>query len=198
LIPFEATLPSTTINRFCVTCDTVADPRADLKRLLDAPDAPERDADYQRLTEEEREDLMTSIMAQGDVLQYRYSLNLTPRRVGLLVDFVTNHFLDIAAAAEELDKVYDAVESCSLSFFEKFGLTVEFTEGAADEMVRRVLIEGRSAEKVCEIFTRDFEYGLKLIKEKTGRSRFVIDRDAISEPETYLNDLITDLFQVEE
>jgi endopeptidase Clp ATP-binding regulatory subunit ClpX len=197
LIDFEATLPSTNIKRLSVTAATVADPEGDLKRLLEQPDAPERVRDFERLTAEEREDLLAIIQAQSDLLQYRYSLPLTPVRAALLADFITNQFLDLGAAASQLDRVYDEVENCSLAFFEKHGLTIEFSEGAADELVRRVLIEGQKPEQVCELFTRDFEYGLNLIKEKTGRSRFSIDREAIIDPEGYLNDLITDLFRAD-
>ena len=65
-------------------------------------------------------------------------------------------------------------------------------------MVRRVLVEGNGSEPICDAFTRDFEYGLNLIKEKTGQSRFTITREAVQEPEDFLNDLLTELFQIEE
>jgi hypothetical protein len=198
LIPFEAKLPSTNIKRLSVTALTIEDPEGELKKLLAEPDAPERNATYERLLAEEREDLLSEIMSQRDLLEYRYSLPMTPSRAGLLADFISNQFLDLGSAAAQLDRVYDEVEACSLTFFERFGLTIEFTESAADEVVRRVLIEGVPAENVCEMFTRDFEYGLNLIKEKTGQSRFTITRESIVDPESYLNDLIADLFQAED
>ena len=198
LIPFEAKLPSTNIRRLSVTAKTVEDPECDLKALLEEPDAPERIQDFERVSQEEREDLLAVILAQRDLLEYRYSLPLTPSRASLLADFISGQFLDLGAAAVQLDKVYDEVEGCSLTFFERYGLTIEFTETAADELVRRVLIEGESPEKVCELFTRDFEYGLNLIKDKTGQSRFTITREAILEPEAFLNDILSELFGLEE
>ena len=198
LIPFEARLPSTDIRRLSVTAKTVLDPEGDLNRLLQKPDDPERAEDFERLSRAEREDVIAAIQGQSDFLEYKYSLPLTPVRAGLLADFINNQFLDLGAAADQLDKVYDEVESCSLKFFEKHGLTIEFTEGAADEIVRRIMMESLSPERVYSIFTRDFEYGLNLIKEKTGRTRFTIDREAISDPEAYLNDLITELFHIED
>ncbi len=198
LLSFEAKLPSTGIRRFCVTTATVENPEADLARLLAAPDAPDRTREFERLSAEERADIMAVIQAQSDLLLYRYSLSLTPSRADLLADFIANQFLDLGAAATQLDRVYEEVESCAYTFFDKFGLTIEFTEGASDELVRRVLLEGGGPDCVCEIFTRDFEYGLNLIKEKTGQSRFTITREAVLEPETYLNDLLTELFQLEE
>ena len=198
LIPFESMLPSTGIRQLSVTEETVNDPDGDLERLLQNPNAPERARDYERLAAEERAGLLSSIEQQSHLLEYRYSLPLTPTRAGLLADFITDQFLDLTAAADQLDRIYDAVEGCALTFFEKFGLTIEFTEGAADELVRHVLIEGEQAEWVCEMFTRDFEYGLNLIKEKTGQSRYTITREAVLDPEAYLNDLLTELFELEE
>ena len=197
LMAFEARLPSTNIRRLSITAETIEDPEADLERLLEQPDAPERTRDFERLSAEEREDLLTVIYGQSDLLEYRYSLPLTPTRAGLLADFITNQFLDLGTAAVQLDRIYEEIEACTLTFFERHGLTIEFTEGAADELVRRVLLEGYKPERVCEVFTQDFEYGLNLIKEKTGQSRFSIDREAIMAPDTYLNDLITQLFKVD-
>ncbi|MEW6266178.1 MAG: AAA family ATPase [Thermodesulfobacteriota bacterium] len=197
LLSFEAILPSTSIRRACVTARTVADPEGDLKRLLEAPDSPDRVKDYERLSAAERRDILDIIQRQSDLLEFRYSLTLTPTRAGLLADFITGQFLDLGSAATMLDRMYDEVESCSLAFYEKYGLTIEFTEGAADELVRRVLIEGEKPERLCEIFTRDFEYGLNLIKEKTGHTRFGITKEAILNPEAFLNDLLTELFEIE-
>ena len=198
LIPFESMLPSTDIKNLSVTEQTVTDPEADLELLLTNPNAPERARDYERLRAEDRSHLLSSIEKQSHLLEYRYSLPLTPSRAGLLADFITDRFLDLSAAADKLDLIYDAIEACALTFFEKFGLTIEFTESAADELVRHVLIEGEDSEWVCEIFTRDFEYGLTLIKEKTGQSRYTITREAILDPESFQNDLLTELFEIEE
>lgn len=198
LIPFEAKLPSTDIRRLSVTAQIVKDPEAELERMLKEPDAPDLIQDYDRLSAEERADIMAVIRQQSGQLGYQSSLALTPAKANLMVDFITNQFLDVGAAATRLDQYYDQVDACALKFFEEFGLTIEFTDGAADELVRRVLVEGNGSEPICDAFTRDFEYGLNLIKEKTGQSRFTITREAVQEPEDFLNDLLTELFQLEE
>ena len=197
LITFEARLPSTDIKRLSVTARTVDNPEADLERLLAEPDAPDRVEAFERLSAEERADIMAVIMQSSDLLEYRYSLPLTPARAALLADFISDQFLDLGSAATQLDRIYEEVEACALEFFEKHGLTIEFTEGAADEMVRRVMLEGIRPENVCEMFTRDFEYGLNMIKDKTGQSRFTISREGVLNPEEYLNDLITELFELD-
>lgn len=197
LLPFEAKLPSTNIRYLGVTGQTVANADAELARLLATPEGKDDLLTYERLRAAEREDLMAEIHKQASFLEYRYRLFLTPVRANLLADFIIDHFMDLGAAASQLDRVYDEIENCALAFFEKHGLTIEFTEEAADELVRRVLMAGEKPEKICEIFTRDFEYGLSLIKEKTGQSRFTVTGDAILNPEGFLNDLLVQLFELE-
>ena len=36
----------------------------------------------------------------------------------------------------------------------------------------------------------DFEYGLKLVRDKTGRNRFFITRKALDAPETFIRKLL--------
>jgi RNAse (barnase) inhibitor barstar len=36
----------------------------------------------------------------------------------------------------------------------------------------------------------DFEYGLKLVQEKTGKNRFFITKDALVNPESFISNLI--------
>jgi hypothetical protein len=38
----------------------------------------------------------------------------------------------------------------------------------------------------------DFEYGLKLVREKTGKNRFFLTRRALIDPETFISSLIRD------
>jgi endopeptidase Clp ATP-binding regulatory subunit ClpX len=193
LIPFEARLPSTDIRRLAVTARTVAHPEEELARLLADPHAPDLDRDYLRLTEEERRVVMAAIEQGSQGMLYRHGSLLSPSRAGLLAEFISDQFLDLGSAADRLDRMYEQIESCGLTFFEKHGLTIEFTEDAADEIVRRMLVAGEPVEHVCDLIIRDFKYGLSLIKDKTGHSRFTLTREAIKDPEAFLNDLLTQL-----
>ena len=87
LIHFESQLPSTDILRLCVTERTVEDPESEIKRLLAKPDDPDLERDFERLSETERQELLELIQRHSDILEYQYSLPLTPTRAGLLADF---------------------------------------------------------------------------------------------------------------
>ena len=43
---------------------------------------------------------------------------------------------------------------------------------------------------VYEKLSKDFEHGLKLVRDKTGRNRFFITPEALNSPEKYVGDLI--------
>ena len=43
---------------------------------------------------------------------------------------------------------------------------------------------------VYKKLSNDFEHGLKLVRDKTGRNRFFITPEALNSPEKYVGDLI--------
>ena len=45
-------------------------------------------------------------------------------------------------------------------------------------------------EDFCKELTQNFEHGLKLIREKTGKNRFFITKDALVVPDDYISNLI--------
>ncbi|MBW2092485.1 MAG: AAA family ATPase, partial [Deltaproteobacteria bacterium] len=61
LLPFESKLPSSQIRRFSVGLHTVEDPKADLNSLLKEPDALKRQDHYDRVSDEERQELLAMI-----------------------------------------------------------------------------------------------------------------------------------------
>jgi hypothetical protein len=45
-------------------------------------------------------------------------------------------------------------------------------------------------EDFVKQLSKDFELGLKLVRDKSGRNRFFITKKALLDPETYLSELI--------
>jgi hypothetical protein len=45
-------------------------------------------------------------------------------------------------------------------------------------------------EEFYDHLTTDFEYGLKLVQEKTGKNRFFITKNALLNPESFISSLI--------
>jgi hypothetical protein len=63
-------------------------------------------------------------------------------------------------------------------------------EEAIDYIIEQCFITQRTPEAYYRKLTADFEHGLKLVREKTGRTRFFITREALEKPHDYIADLL--------
>ena len=62
-----------------------------------------------------------------------------------------------------------------------------FTEPAADLLVTEALEKSQSVRDLCAQKFKDFQFGLKLIAQNSGQREFVLDADAVREPEKTLS-----------
>ena len=47
---------------------------------------------------------------------------------------------------------------------------------------------------VCSRLLKDYEHGMKLIRDRMGQKEFVITKEAIDDPEGYLNRVIREIY----
>jgi hypothetical protein len=47
---------------------------------------------------------------------------------------------------------------------------------------------------VCQRISKDYDYGFKLISERTGQTQFVLPRRAVDEPDLFLDELIRETY----
>jgi endopeptidase Clp ATP-binding regulatory subunit ClpX len=75
-------------------------------------------------------------------------------------------------------------------FRDNYKLSIRFTEGAADRLVALALEQAVPVRELCAARFKDFQFGLKLIAQNTGRQEFVIDEDAVEAPEKVLSEWV--------
>jgi ATP-dependent Clp protease ATP-binding subunit ClpX len=75
-------------------------------------------------------------------------------------------------------------------FQENHGLRIKFTEEAADMLVGRALEQGKAIRDFCAERFKDYQFGLKLVAQNTGREEFTIDTDAVEAPDKVLSDWV--------
>ena len=63
-------------------------------------------------------------------------------------------------------------------------------EDAIDYIIGRFANSAAKFEDFYKQLSEDFEYGLKLVREKTGRNRFFITKQALLAPEDFISKLI--------
>jgi ATP-dependent Clp protease ATP-binding subunit ClpX len=91
---------------------------------------------------------------------------------------------------EERVVVRQLVHEFAARFRESHGLTIQFTEDAAEFLVEESLAQAVSVRDLCASRFKDFQFGLKLIAQNTGTQEFTIDRAAAETPDRVLSDWV--------
>ncbi|MBZ4660517.1 MAG: family ATPase, partial [Desulfacinum sp.] len=53
----------------------------------------------------------------------------------------------------------------------------------------------KPAGSVCREISRDYDYGFKLVAERSGQTQFILPREAVEEPGSYLDNLIRETYR---
>lgn len=198
LIKFEKKLPSTSINQFLVTREVVISPEKELERLLSDPENPETKACFSAVWDKEQEALIERLKEKMTELSGRFDSGLTEFRLKLVARRCLELIQDFPRSLEEVGQMTRQIQEYELRFFERFGIGLKFSEDGIDAVLQKALEAKVSVWSICENLSKDFEYGFKLVQEKTGMSRFVITPEAVSNPEGYIQKLIRTYYRTEE
>jgi ATP-dependent protease Clp ATPase subunit len=80
-------------------------------------------------------------------------------------------------------------------FFKEHQLQLHFDAEAMDEILKRALKRDTPALSICQELASDFEYALKLLRDRTSQDSFLITPEALDDLDGYLNRLIRDSYQ---
>ena len=192
LLPFEKVLPSTTIHRFAVTRDVVDQPETSLTMLLDNPSDEAFRLIFEQLAEEERQRIVDYIATNRKTFGEKYGVQLTDARIGLAADAYARKVADIEKVLTRIKSYYEETKTIELYFIKNHGINIVLEEEAIDALIEQCFHSQRSPESFYRDLTAKFEHGLKLVRERTGRTRFFITREALEKPEDYIADLLKD------
>ncbi len=92
---------------------------------------------------------------------------------------------------EDVDRFVDA-------FKREHGLELRFRKAAKVAVVKEATAENRSVLALCEKKFKDFEHGLKIISQRTGKHSFVLDKKAIDDPDKELSRWVVESFSSSE
>jgi hypothetical protein len=77
-----------------------------------------------------------------------------------------------------------------MQFLKNNGLNIVLEEDAIDYIISQWLEHPVDEDAVYKQLTTDFVHGLRLVQEKTGRSRFFITHQTLMAPEEYISGLL--------
>jgi len=194
LLKFEKKLPSTDINKLVITPSMVEDPAGELESLLKMDQGEEMLARFEVLANGEKQVIKEIISRREGELLRKHGRVIRDGRVGIIADRVVDEGFDIDAVYEEILNIAKKIQDYEEAFYKKHGIEIEFDEGAKTRLTEMALEEETTAEAICEGLTENFEHGFKLIRDRTGQSRFALTSDAVDDPQGYLNKVIKETY----
>ncbi|MBA3028598.1 MAG: AAA family ATPase [Desulfobacteraceae bacterium] len=192
LLLFETILPSTNIKQFPVTGDVIKNPEKAMEQYFSSEICPERQDRFEGLRLHELQSIENYLMANREKLSVKHNMDLSPNRVKTVAAYYGREPFSIHDAMDHVRLFYESVKRIEMQFYQKHGINIVLEEDASDFMVEQLAVLGVSEEKIYEQFNRDFELGLKLVREKIRKSRFFITRQALQDPEDYIRKMIRD------
>ena len=90
------------------------------------------------------------------------------------------------------------VDRYSDDFKREHGYALKMRKAAKVALVKMALKENRSVRAVCERKFRDFEHGLSIISQRTGKKDFVIDKKVVDDPDKELSRWVVESFEKKE
>ena len=190
VLHFEKKLPSTDIRILVVTPEVVKDPKGILEIILANPDASELVERYEKVFNIDKAAATRAILDKEDYYRENYRSAFTEKRIDLIATYHLFSGAELEGLFGEIVSMIGEIRDYESSFAGKKKVQVRFAEDAVDEVLQRALTQRKSATKICHQASADYDYALKLIMDKTGQQEFVITREAIEDPEAFINELI--------
>ena len=190
LLPFETRLPGSGIRHFPVTATAVRQPEEILAAMLEAPESLRWKAVYERILEGERAHVARTIEGDWKQLSLRHGLTLTQPRIALVAAYFCRNITGIDNAIQTVKRYHDEAKKIELYFLDQHDIIVVLEEDAVDFIIEQFIYTKAKFDEVYDKITLDFEHGLKLVRDRTGRNRFLLGREALVSPEPFLDALI--------
>ena len=195
LLPYEKRLPSSSIRYVVITEDVVLDPVGELARLMERSDDPERWNRYQAIIEEEKRGIREQVLKREKHYVENYPLVFSPERVELVIEHHVRTGLQVEGIFDEVILLYNQIKVFESDFYEKYRFQIHFDDEAVNALVAKALERDTTATALCLEVSRDFDYGFKLISDRTGQSRFVLPGKSVLHPEVYIDELIRENYR---
>jgi endopeptidase Clp ATP-binding regulatory subunit ClpX len=192
LMPFEKHLPSTITDRVLVSPELVENPEQELKRIDSNRDMmdPEMEERFVRGGVNEKQRVKRTIAERAKEFESQSGLELSEDRIDLIADQTLKSMSDIDSAFIDFKEMYDQTKAQNEELFSQLGIDVSLADSAIHEIIRIAIDEDRDIIEVCVSLANQLEYGLKLVKDRIGFDAFTITKEAVLDPEKYIDSLI--------
>jgi len=194
LLQFEKRLPSTSIKHLPVNKELVKDPDRVLHDMTAKPDSSKQLTLYEKLVEKEKKSIKEYVRRNQDTLSQKSKIALTPSRINLIAEIYTLGTSEVSTILDKMANYYDQVKKVEAYFYKTHDLKISLDENAIDMIIIKMFSSQSALGDFYKELTNDFEYGFKLMRDRTGEDTFVITKEALDSPDEFFSNLIRDAY----
>ena len=198
LLLYEKRLPSTNLRKFPITVKLVDSPEDTFESITNAPDDSDWESTFERLVQEEKHGIFDYIVANKDHIIGKYQMDMPSSRIDIVADQYSKNATDISRIIQKIKAYYDEIKAIELQFLKSHDVNLVLEDSAIDHVIKNIFGSKINPKNLFKQLSDDFEHGLKLVRDKTGRNRFFITREALLFPEKFIEGLIKDKMQIDE
>jgi hypothetical protein len=195
LVGFERVLPSTDLKRFTVTRDLAEDPRSFLEDILKDEFHPSRCEIFDEVDACERNETMEELRTRRSEFEQLFGKALEGQALEVIVEAAAVKGVSPDTMYKRYLKVEQEIKGFEDEFYRTYGLKIRFLEEAMLELARLSLSGSEEPLIVCRNIFQNYHHGLKLVMERAESNEFLIPKEAVHNPEKYLNDIIQQTYR---
>ena len=190
LIPFEKKLPSVGLDEFLVTPEVVNSPAEQLEYLLEHLSDPILKDRFENAKRNDFENIQQFISERADDFKRITGFFLSPKRAEILAMMYMQSTSDLNAIYDDFMEFHDQIKNEESALVKRLEMEVTFAESLIDELIRISLETGESAGDLTSRLGQQLEYGLSLVRDRSGLENFVITDEAVKDMEAFIDNLI--------
>ena len=190
LLDFEEKLPSQDITKFAVTRELLENPKACILDLLSKETTPHWNIEYEKVFLDHKNYILTYLTNNWKTFSLKHGLTLSEIRCNMVAQYFCDNVMEIEDAVKKIKGFHDSVKEIELEVSKSYNLNIVFEEDAIDFLIEQFINHNATSEEILSKIYSDFYDGFNLIREKTGKNRFFLSKNALADHETFLNDLI--------
>ncbi len=190
LLKFENKLPSTDIKQLPVIHEVVLDPEGTLQDIVSMKNLDKWEKAYENLFHEEKRRVESYLEANLPLMTDKYDMAWTPSRIDLIAEVYATSVSNVDNVMRKTRDYYDQVKNMESYFYKNHDLNVTLDEQVIDDVILQMHASPVALGDFYKGLTTHFKYGLNLIRDKTGKDRFVVTKEALEDPEEFLNSLV--------
>ena len=190
LLKFEKVLPSSAMTRLVVSVEMATDPDAAFARIMAGEGLMQMGCRHAELLDRDEQALKNRILARRESLDPQCLFLLSDTFIDTIAHIASACCMDCSCVLEEAVLVAQEAHDYEQAFSRYHGISIRFTDQALNCLIERSLVGDLDAGKLLRELFSNYQHGLKLIRERTGRGSFEIEAPVIDNPQDYLNELI--------